>query len=66
MVLSTRDNRGEDFFYKVALVEESIAESLLITVLGEAVKRIAKKVAAGKKLTDSEVMILLLEHYFKE
>jgi len=52
---------GKDFFYKVALVEESIAESLLITVLGEDIKRIAKKVATGKKLTDSEVMILLLD-----
>lgn len=61
IILGTRDNRGRDFFYKVALVEEPIAESLLITVLGEAVKRIAKKVATGKKLTDSEVMILLLD-----
>ena len=38
-----------------------IAESLLATVLEEAVKRIAKKVASGKKLSDSEVMILLLD-----
>ena len=39
----------------------AIAESLLTTVLEEAVKRIAKKVASGKRLSDSEVMILLLD-----
>ncbi|MCD6510448.1 MAG: apolipoprotein A1/A4/E family protein [Thermoprotei archaeon] len=35
--------------------------SLLTTVLDEVVKRIARKVASGKRLSDSEVMILLLD-----
>ena len=39
----------------------AVAESLLASVLEEAVKRIAKKVASGKRLSDSEVMILLLD-----
>ena len=34
---------------------------MLTTVLEEAVKRIARKVASGKRLSDSEVMILLLD-----
>jgi len=39
----------------------AVTESLLATVLEEAVKRIARKVASGKRLSDSEVMILLLD-----
>jgi len=39
----------------------AVAESLLTTVLEEAVKRIARKVASGKRLSDSEVVILLLD-----
>ncbi len=39
----------------------AVAESLLTTVLKEAVKRIARKVASGKRLSDSEIMILLLD-----
>ena len=39
----------------------AVAESLLASVLEEAVKRIAKKVASGKRLSDSEVVILLLD-----
>jgi len=39
----------------------AVAESLLASVLEEAVKRIARKVASGKRLSDSEVMILLLD-----
>ena len=39
----------------------TVAESLLASVLEEDVKRIAKKVASGKRLSDSEVMILLLD-----
>ena len=39
----------------------AVAESLLTSVLEEAVKRIAKKVASGKRLSDSEVVILLLD-----
>ncbi|MCD6510428.1 MAG: apolipoprotein A1/A4/E family protein [Thermoprotei archaeon] len=37
------------------------AETILATVLKEAIERIAKKIAAGKKLSDSEVVILLLD-----
>jgi len=39
----------------------AVTESLLATVLEEAIKRIARKVASGKRLSDSEVMILLLD-----
>ena len=39
----------------------AVAESLLASVLEEAVKRIARKVASGKRLSDSEVVILLLD-----
>ncbi|MCD6509015.1 MAG: hypothetical protein J7L11_01295 [Thermoprotei archaeon] len=46
-------------------MKEAVAETLLSTVLGEAVKRIARKVASGKRLSDSEVMILLLDQMNK-
>ena len=38
-----------------------MVSSVIGAVLDEAVKRIAKKVAEGKRLSDSEVMILILE-----
>ena len=38
-----------------------MVSSVIGAVLEEAVKRIAKKVAEGKRLSDSEVMILILE-----
>jgi len=38
-----------------------VVPSIISAVLEEAVKRIAKKVAKGKKLSDSEVMILILD-----
>jgi len=38
-----------------------VVSSVIGAVLDEAVKRIAKKVAEGKRLSDSEVMILILE-----
>jgi len=49
----------------VELMGGAVAESLLTTVLEEAVKRIARKVASGKRLSDSEVMILLLDQMNK-
>ena len=49
----------------VEMVSGAVAESLLTTVLEEAVKRIARKVASGKRLSDSEVMILLLDQMNK-
>jgi len=36
-------------------------ETLLAVILEEATKRIAKKVTSGKKLNDSEIIILLLD-----
>ncbi len=50
------------------MVEEaavSLAPTLLEAVLSEAVERIIKKVKAGKKITDSEVTLLLLDHMNK-
>ena len=38
-----------------------VVPSIVSAVLEEAVKRIAKKVAEGKKLSNSEVMILILD-----
>ena len=42
-------------------VEVSLMETLLAVILEEATKRIAKKVTSGKKLNDSEIIILLLD-----
>ena len=38
-----------------------VVPSIISAVLEEAIKRIAKKVAEGKKLSDSEVTILILD-----
>ncbi|MEM4969696.1 MAG: hypothetical protein QXE01_00420 [Sulfolobales archaeon] len=38
-----------------------VAEAMLSRVLDEAVNRIAKKVAQGKKLSDQEIVILYLD-----
>ena len=38
-----------------------VVPSIVSAVLDEAVRRIAKKVAEGKRLSDSEVMILILD-----
>ena len=40
-------------------------ETVLAAVLKEAVKRIAKKVSSGKRLTDSEIAILILDQMSK-
>ena len=42
-----------------------VVPSIISAVLEEAVKRIAKKVAEGKRLSDSEVMILILDQVNK-
>jgi len=38
-----------------------VVPSIISAVLEESIKRIARKVTEGKKLTDSEVMILILD-----
>ncbi len=43
----------------------SIALSLLETVMNEAMDRILRKVREGKKLTDSEVLLLFVDHMYK-
>ncbi|MGC9164470.1 MAG: hypothetical protein ACP5GU_01880 [Thermoprotei archaeon] len=40
---------------------ESVSEKLLTSILNEAVERIGKKVVSGKKLTDTEITILLID-----
>ena len=45
--------------------DATVVEPILKAVLEEAIKRIAKKVAEGKKLTDSEVMLLVLDQMNK-
>ncbi|MCC6055659.1 MAG: hypothetical protein LM583_03175, partial [Desulfurococcaceae archaeon] len=42
-----------------------VVESLVSKVLEEAMARVSKKVAQGKKLTDSEIAILLLDQVLK-
>ncbi len=44
----------------VALLS-TVAEAMLSRVLDEAVNRIARKVAKGKKLSDQEIVILYLD-----
>ena len=40
-------------------------ETVLVAVLKEAVERIAKKVASGRRLTDGEITILILDQMIK-
>ncbi len=51
-------------FYLVALLSV-VAEAMLSRVLDEAVNRIARKVAEGKKLSDQEIVILYLDIIMK-
>ena len=49
----------------VQLVSSIVVPSIISAVLEEAVKRIAKKVAEGKRLSDSEIVILILDQVNK-